>query len=361
MVEYYSIFDREEEQASGAASMGEKKNQAEINNRKRRVNRIKRGIVYTVLWTIFILFILSVVLAVCTFNLHNKVQLLEREIYVLTNTLKSTVEEKDELKVKIDELEEKIEALEKKNLEEADTTDEVKEDDSSTDVTKKKEYDVHDHISYADNVREKGDPCRVYLTFDDGPSANTEKILDLLDKHGVKGTFFVNGKEDESLLPLYKEITDRGNTIGMHSYSHDYNAVYDSVEGFEADMLKLRDFIYEQTGVMPVYYRFPGGSSNTVSKIGIDQCIDVLAKYKIVYFDWNVQCGDATTASLSVDTLVNNVMRNVSDHKTSVVLMHDSSGRDKTVKALSIILDKLDEMDVEVLPITEDTDVIHHE
>ena len=342
--------------------MGENSNQTEINNRRKRVNRIKRGIVYTVLWTIFILFVLSVVLLIGIFKMDSRIQVLEREIYVLTNTLKTTVDEKDALKTKTDELENTNTDLNK-------DIDELRKALTSLQQQKEQipaepeqdEYDVKDHVSYSDNVRDEAEKTKVYLTFDDGPSSNTEKILNLLDKHGVKGTFFVNGKEEESLLPLYKEITDRGNTIAMHSYSHDYNTVYESVDSFEKDMLKLRDLIYEQTGVMPVYYRFPGGSSNTVSKIGIDKCIDVLSEYGIVYFDWNVQCGDATAASVSVDTLVNNVMRDVTKYKTSVVLMHDSGARDKTVKALSIILDKLDNMDVEVLPITADTDVIHHE
>ena len=340
--------------------MGDNNNQAEINNRRRRVNRIKRGIVYTVLWTIFVLVVLSVVLTVSVYKLSLKAQYLEREIYVLSGTLKTTVEEKDQLKSKADELEGKMtELLEKQeSLEETINSIQTKEKPDDQEETKQEAAET---VSFSDNTHENGEPYKVYLTFDDGPSSNTEKILDLLDKHGAKATFFVNGKEEESLLPLYKEITDRGHTIGMHSYSHDYNKVYESVESFETDLLEIRDLIFEQTGVMPVFYRFPGGSSNTVSDIGIAPCIKVLEAYNMVYFDWNVQCGDATTASYTVDTLVNNVMRDVVKYDTSVVLMHDSAARDKTVKALSIILDRLDEMGAEVLPITEETRVIHHE
>ncbi len=341
--------------------MNENNNSADINRRKKRVNRIKRGIVFTVLGILLFFMILSVVMCILLILQGNELNTLQRSMDELTALTGNMQSEIDSQRGRIDSLENEIASLNgklEKELSEVvlPVSPNTVEEDPASD-----EYDVEEHVGYSENVREDGEKCKVYLTFDDGPSSNTEKILDILDEHGVKGTFFVNGKEDESLLPLYKEIVDRGNTIGMHSYSHDYNTVYDSVDGFEKDMLKLRKLIYEQTGVEPVYYRFPGGSSNTVSKIGIDKCKKVLEEYGIVYFDWNVQCGDATTASYTVDTLVNNVMRDVLDYKTSVVLMHDAAGRDKTVKALSIILDKLEDLDVEILPISKDTDVIHHE
>lgn len=72
----------------------------------------------------------------------------------------------------------------------------------------------------------------VYLTFDDGPSKNTRQILDLLDKYDIKATFFVCGTQDEELMPLYKEIIEKGHTLGMHSYSHDYDEIYASTESF---------------------------------------------------------------------------------------------------------------------------------
>ncbi|MBR4182322.1 MAG: polysaccharide deacetylase family protein [Lachnospiraceae bacterium] len=369
MIEYYSIFDQEDEQtraslrglAIRSSLMGDNKSSADVNERRKRVNRIKRGIVFTVLGTVVFLTVLCVVLCVMLVLQGRKLNLLQRKLDEYINLAGMEDQQIGHMQEDILKLESEISELKERQDNTVIYREPVSTDTAEVPVPVK-EYDVKDHISYSDNVRQEGEPCRVYLTFDDGPSSNTLKILNLLDKHGVKGTFFVNGKTDETLLPLYKEITDRGNTIGMHSYSHDYNTVYDSAEGFESDMLKLRGLIVEQTGVDPVFYRFPGGSSNTVSKIGINPCIDVLAKYELVYFDWNVQCGDATSASLSVDTLVDNVMRDVLKYKTSVVLMHDSAGRDKTVKALSIILDRLDGMDdVEILPITEDTDVIHHE
>ncbi|MBQ5534540.1 MAG: polysaccharide deacetylase family protein, partial [Lachnospiraceae bacterium] len=82
---------------------------------------------------------------------------------------------------------------------------------------------------------------RVYLTFDDGPSHNTEKILDILKKHNVRATFFVNGKASESseLEPLYRDIAEDGHALGMHSYSHKYSEIYSSREAFETDLDKI--------------------------------------------------------------------------------------------------------------------------
>ncbi|MBR3635842.1 MAG: polysaccharide deacetylase family protein, partial [Lachnospiraceae bacterium] len=84
---------------------------------------------------------------------------------------------------------------------------------------------------------------KVYLTFDDGPSPNTEKILDILDEYDVKATFFVTGYQAEKHPEWYKEIVDRGHTIGMHSYSHVYSDIYSSTDAFFADIDKLHDYI----------------------------------------------------------------------------------------------------------------------
>ena len=109
---------------------------------------------------------------------------------------------------------------------------------------------------------------KVYLTFDDGPSANTLKILDILEEYGVKATFFTVGTAGEGEEEILKQIVEAGHTLGMHSYTHDYSELYSSVENFAADFAREQEFLYGVTGVKSKVYRFPGGSSNTVS--GID-------------------------------------------------------------------------------------------
>ena len=98
-------------------------------------------------------------------------------------------------------------------------------------------------------IPEDGTVRKVYLTFDDGPSGNTSRILDILAEYDVKATFFVVGKEEEQYQELYKRIVDEGHTLGMHSYSHKYDEIYQSVDSFAQDMSKLQEFLYETTGV----------------------------------------------------------------------------------------------------------------
>ena len=76
----------------------------------------------------------------------------------------------------------------------------------------------------------------VYLTFDDGPSTGTEEILTILRQYNVKATFFVVGKEDEYSMEMYEKIVEEGHTLGMHSYSHQYSTIYQSVEDFAKDI-----------------------------------------------------------------------------------------------------------------------------
>ncbi len=220
--------------------------------------------------------------------------------------------------------------------------------------------DVRDCLAPGENTRAEGDPVTVYLTFDDGPSENTPEILDVLKEHGVKATFFVTGKEDAQLVPYYKRIVDEGHTLGMHSYSHRYSELYQSVDSFSADFEKLDAYLENVAGQKCRYYRFPGGSSNQISNTDMNDFIDYLGAQGMVFYDWNVVCGDATSQIYTADELVENVMRDVPRYRYSVVLMHDASEKDSTVEALDKILQRLEEMDAEILPITEDSPVIHH-
>ncbi|MBD5545255.1 MAG: polysaccharide deacetylase [Lachnospiraceae bacterium] len=202
---------------------------------------------------------------------------------------------------------------------------------------------------------------KVYLTFDDGPSGNTKAILDILARYQVHGTFFVVGKEGEAYKPLYRRIVEEGHTIGMHSYSHKYQEVYASVEAYAQDLTRLQEYIYELTGTWSRIYRFPGGSSNTVSQVDMEELITYLNQQDIDYFDWNVSSLDATGRKLSAEEIAENVLNNIEDYSTAVVLMHDADDKTTTVEALPIIIEALQAMDnVEILPITDDTVRVQH-
>lgn len=234
-------------------------------------------------------------------------------------------------------------------------------DEASAEDAQPTDRQVRDCIALEENLRGEGDPMTVYLTFDDGPSENTPQILSILKEHGVKATFFVTGKESDEAKEWYKQIVAEGHTLGMHSYSHKYSVIYESVDAFAADFTRLHDFLEDTTGVDCKFYRFPGGSSNQVSNTDMNEFIDYLSDQGMIYYDWNVVCGDATSQIYTADDLVQNVMTDVVKYKYSVVLMHDAAEKDSTVEALETILQKLEDMNAEILPITEDAQVVHHD
>lgn len=215
-------------------------------------------------------------------------------------------------------------------------------------------------VNNVESIEEAPKQTVAYLTFDDGPSENTSAILDILNEYGIKATFFVVGKESDEANTLYKRIIDEGHTLGMHSYSHQYSEIYDSVESFSNDEKKLREFLYETTGVIPTFYRFPGGSSNLVSNIDMTEFIKYLNEEGITYFDWNVASGDATSQNVDVDTLVNNVLSGVGMYDTSVILMHDTSSKTTTVDALREIIENLQELGIEMRPLDESVPPVQH-
>ncbi len=200
---------------------------------------------------------------------------------------------------------------------------------------------------------------RVYLTFDDGPSANTDRILDILNQYGVKATFFVVGKD--KYPEQYKRIVADGHTLGMHSYSHKYNEIYASLDAYKQDLTQLHDFLYELTGEDCNIVRFPGGSSNTISKVDMWELIDYLDEEEMIYFDWNVSSGDAAGGYKSASQIARNVLDNISKYNNSVILFHDAAGKDSTVDALPAIIEAILESDnTVILPLSEDTVRVQH-
>lgn len=202
---------------------------------------------------------------------------------------------------------------------------------------------------------------KVYLTFDDGPSPNTQKILDILDKYGVKATFFVVGKQGDAKKEAMNKIVAAGHTLAMHSGTHKYAELYASLEDFAKDFADQQQFIYEATGVMCTIYRFPGGSSNTVSEIDMKDCARYLDSQGVRFFDWNISSGDGGTYLVPVEDLVANCTKKISKNSTSVILMHDAAGKTTTVEALPKIIETIQAMeDTVILPITDATTPIQH-
>lgn len=200
---------------------------------------------------------------------------------------------------------------------------------------------------------------KVYLTFDDGPSEQTGKILDILKKNQVKATFFVVGKKTEFAKKMYQRIVLEGHTLGMHSYSHNYDQIYSSVDAFGRDLKALQKYLYEMTEVKPFIYRFPGGSSNQCVK-DIMPYIQFVNRQGWLYFDWNALSGDALDFQVSAEQLNANILKDVRRQKVSVVLMHDLHEAKNTVKGLDSLIKTLKKEGYQILPITKNTKQIHH-
>lgn len=215
-------------------------------------------------------------------------------------------------------------------------------------------------IPEEENLAVEGDVHKVYLTFDDGPSEVTAAILDTLKQHDVKATFFVTGREGEEAEAIYKRIVEEGHTLGMHSYSNKYSVLYQSEESFEQDLHALQDYLYQVTGVESRFYRFPGGSSNQISNVSMDYFIHYLNENNIIYYDWNVSAGDAAAAAFTAEEMIENITQDVVKYKTSVVLMHDSEEKTVTAEMIGPLIDALQELNVEILPIDEQSSVIQY-
>ncbi len=200
-----------------------------------------------------------------------------------------------------------------------------------------------------------------YLTFDDGPSAQTEKILDILDEYDIKATFFVVGAGKEAFTDAYGEIVRKGHTLALHSYSHEYGQMYADIESFCNDIRKLRDML---SGVCPDLwlYRFPGGSSNQLAerKVSRDTCIRLLGQEGLVYFDWNVDSGDGAGVNVPVDAMLSNVRATLGQNTQNVILLHDGDIHKTTVEALRQIIALCREKQMIFLPIRKTTLPVHH-
>ena len=177
------------------------------------------------------------------------------------------------------------------------------------------------------------------LTFDDGPSPNTDRILETLDRYGVKATFFVVGAGKSAAdQERMRKIVAGGHTLAMHSWSHDYKKIYASVEGFLEDVYQLYQYIYEVTGQYPRIFRFPGGSINGYDRGVYQEIIAEMTRRGFVYYDWNASAQDATLYPRPASAIAADCLRGVG-RELVVVLAHDSAARGTTVDALPAVIE----------------------
>lgn len=198
---------------------------------------------------------------------------------------------------------------------------------------------------------------KVYLTFDDGPSVYTEEILKILREYNVKATFFVTGAKEKKYDPMYGKIIEDGHTLGIHTYSHVYSDIYSSLEAFQGDFNKLRNYIYDQTGQWVNLYRFPGGSgNNVVTSQNRKAILEWMDSENIIYYDWNVSPEETGRKEPTAQEIANNCIEGVKKCNTAIVLLHDAGGRKSTMEALPLIIEGIKRLDDTILlPIDEET------
>lgn len=216
---------------------------------------------------------------------------------------------------------------------------------------------------YANPVAEFITPTEktVYFTFDDGPSRNTEKVLDVLKEQNVKATFFVTAqKAGESYTPvLLKRMVNEGHTIGLHSYTHEVDQLYKSVDSYLEDISKLNDYIFKTVGIRPTIYRFPGGSATAHCTPSIMKAIITEMNNRgYQYYDWHVVSGDDTVV-YSSETLAKRMIKGCQGLDQAVILLHDSPTAKTSAQAVNLAIDQLREQGYSFDRLTPEVEPVH--
>lgn len=275
------------------------------------------------------------------------------EINDLKTQLEASTAEKDKISTKLEEAENEKNRLEQEN---SNLKTEI------ANLKAKKESEAQ--VLPLQTVPSNSDKV-CYLTFDDGPSLRTLEILEILNRYGVKATFFVAGNpRHPEYMQYLNNIKDGGHAIGVHTYSHDYAAIYQSTDAFFADQQAMIDDITEITGLLPDIMRFPGGSSNAVSKKYCEgimtELTQMVTERGFAYFDWNVTSNDATASTVSATRIRNSVLNGAKNLQNICVLMHDAATKETTVQALPSIIEGLAAQGFSFEVLTKDSPIFHH-
>ena len=336
-------------------------------DKAKRIRRIKKAIIIIVFALIIIPIILSIVLFLKVNSLQKQIDMLMIDKYDMTYAQMNNINKgivhasgsSDNSNETLSKGSNSLTVKKEHNYKKGTSFQTNDDSNSMVDIkvetvsqnTKEDIKDIKDEVD--EDITELKNK-KVYLTFDDGPSKNTTQILDILDEYNIKATFFVVGKTDNYSKDIYRRIVDEGHSLGLHSYSHRYEIIYESLDNFQYDLYKLQEFLYDVTNYKANIYRFPGGSGNEVSEEDIEVFVEFLNDNNITYFDWNVMNGDASSKGVTVEESYNNVINGVKIYKNSVVLMHDANNKLSTVESLPLIIETLLENEFEILPLSNE-------
>ena len=201
-------------------------------------------------------------------------------------------------------------------------------------------YEPEANITRQLTINDKDSPEKIaYLTFDDGPTHNTEKILDALKAYDAKATFFVLGETAERNPDILLRIWSEGHTIGNHSYNHDYDEVYGTREQFINELVKWEEAIGNIIGHENIIklLRFPGGSKDEWKYI----YRNIAAEMGYKYVDWTALNGDADSKPFSKERCMEEIKKYCTGRGDVVILMHDSAKKTITAEMMPEILEYL--------------------
>ena len=196
----------------------------------------------------------------------------------------------------------------------------------------------------------------IYLTFDDGPSKITNKVLDILKENQVKATFFIIGNQINGFEDVVKRINNDGHSIGLHTYTHKFKLIYSNKNTFIKEMLNCRNEISRLTGISPNIIRFPGGSSKRLTNAYLNK----LHSYNLKIYDWNMVTLDGLNPKTCPDKLYRDATKNKEKLPSIILLLHCDYMHTNTYLALPKIIKFYKEQGYEFKVITEYTPELYY-
>ena len=273
-------------------------------------------------------------------------------VFILLSKLNQTNDTIEKLEKKISRLSSRSEHLgEKKETESLsrNTTEEQKSnplqsDDKVIVSNQNKVFDKFPLLSTVPATTIVNPDKTVYITFDDGPSPLTTKILDTLKTQGIKATFFVVGEQIDKYPEILKRIVNEGHAVGIHSDTHQYEQIYANLDAFLNDYDQTMIKIKAITNSPVTVYRLPGGSLNNYNKNIAGDIIKELNFRGFTNFDWNVSAGDSSPNRLSSTEIISNIVSDAVSKNVGIVLMHDTDTMITTSESLVEVIRQLREM-----------------
>ncbi len=294
-------------------------------------------------------------------ELNSKISVLEKEKSALKNENEEKKQTINDLDSKLSGTQSELKAKEQIAEDLKKENDELKKELDSLKKTKAPKSTEKVGKSLAYYKSQNTGPKVCYLTFDDGPSENTLKILNVLKAGNAKATFFVmNTKKIEYV----SKIKEAGHTIGLHTNTHEWS-IYKTEKSFFADLSAIDKKVESITGNKTNLMRFPGGSSNLISKKYNKGIMTRLTKSVLkkgyFFFDWNVDSGDAERPRVSVNKILENIKTGSKGKDEICILMHDASSKNTSVEALPYIISYLRSEGFRFEALTEKSNGFHHE